>query len=79
MRKLLGTHMGYSAIILICQMLHQEVSEHNAGLVRGGLFYINMALWSNNQVTFKISLLSVLPSIYNVREQLIIYKLVYYT
>lgn len=79
MRKLLGTHMGYSAIILICQMLQQEVSKHNAGLVRGGLFYINMALWSNNQVTFKISLLAVLPAIYNVREQLVIYKLVYYT
>ncbi|XP_060838182.1 tuberin isoform X2 [Rhopalosiphum padi] len=66
MRKLLGTHMGYSAIYLICRLLHQEVSAHNAGLVRGGLFYINMALWSNNQITsFKISLLSVLPSIYN--------------
>jgi len=67
MRKLLGTHMGYSAIYLICRLLDQEVSEHNAGLVRGGLFYINMALWSNNQITsFKISLLTVLPSIYNV-------------
>lgn len=67
MRKLLGTHMGYSAIYLICQLLHQEVSVQNAGLVRGGLFYINMALWSKNQITsFKISLLTVLPSIYNV-------------
>jgi len=66
MRKLLGTHMGYSAIYLICQLLHKDVSEHNPGLVRGGLFYINMALWSNNQITsFKISLLSVLPSIHS--------------
>lgn len=67
MRKLLGTHMGYSALYLICQLLHKEVSEHNIGLVRGGLFYINMALWSKNQIKFKVSLLSVLPSIYNVR------------
>lgn len=67
MRKLLGTHMGYSAMHLICQLLHEEISNHNAGLVRGGLFYINMALWSNNQITsFKISLLSVLPSIHKV-------------
>lgn len=67
MRKLLGTHMGYSAIYLICRLLHDDVSEKNAGLVRGGLFYINMALWSNNHITsFKISLLSVLPSIYSV-------------
>lgn len=67
MRKLLGTHMGHSAIYLICQLLHKDVSEHNPGLVRGGLFYINMALWSTNQITsFKISLLTVLPSIHSV-------------
>ncbi|XP_050444478.1 tuberin [Adelges cooleyi] len=65
MRKLLGTHMGYSALHLICQLLHKEQSNRNVGLVRGGVFYINMALWSNKQITsFKISLLSVLPSIY---------------
>lgn len=68
MRNLLGTHMGYSAIYLICNLLHKDVSKNNVGLVRGGLFYINMALWSNNRITsFKISLLSVLPSIYNVQ------------
>lgn len=67
MRKLLGTHMGYSAIYLICELLHEDISEHNPGLVRGALFYINMALWSNNQIpSIKISLLSVLPPIYNV-------------
>lgn len=72
MRKLFGTHMGYSAIYLICQMLHKDVSNNNAGLIRGGLFYINMALLSNNHVmSFKISLLSVLPAIYNVRKILI--------
>ncbi|VVC44066.1 Rap GTPase activating protein domain,Tuberin,Armadillo-like helical,Armadillo-type [Cinara cedri] len=66
MRNLLGTHMGYSAIYLICNLLQKDVSQNNVGLVRGGLFYINMALWSNNRITsFKISLLSVLPSIYN--------------
>lgn len=68
MRNLLGTHMGYSTIYLICNLLSQG-SQNNVGLVRGGLFYINMALWSNNQITsFKISLLSVLPSIYNVQK-----------
>lgn len=67
MRKLLGTHMGYSAIHLICRLLHKDVSKDNVGLVRGGVFYISMALWSNKQITsFKISLLSVLPSIYYV-------------
>ncbi|XP_050540898.1 tuberin-like isoform X2 [Daktulosphaira vitifoliae] len=65
MRKLLGTHMGYSALHLICQLLHKEISNNNIGIIRGGVFYINMALWSNKCITsFKISLLSVLPSIY---------------
>lgn len=67
MRKLLGTHMGYSAIYLICQMFSKDVSQNNPGLIRGGLFYVNMALWSHNHITFKISLLTVLPAIYNVR------------
>jgi len=69
MKKLLGTHLGYSAIHLICQLFHEDVSKKNPGLVRGGLFYINMALWSNNKITsFKISLLLVLPAMCNVRK-----------
>lgn len=68
MRKLLGTHMGYSAIYLICQMFSKDVSQNNPGLIRGGLFYVNMALWGQNHISsIKISLLTVLPAMYNVR------------
>jgi len=69
MRNLLGTHMGYSAIYFICELFDEKCNGKNPGLIRGGLFYINMALWSKNRITsFKISLLKVLPSIYKVRE-----------
>lgn len=67
MKKLLGTHMGYSAMYLMCQMFHEEYSKNNPGLLRGGLFYVNMTFWSNNSVPFRFSLLTVLPAIYNVR------------
>lgn len=64
MKKLLGTHRGHSALLLMCNILHNSCSSDDA-LLRGAVFYINMGLWgstSSNVSLFKSSPTSILQS-----------------
>nr|CAD7400169.1 unnamed protein product [Timema poppensis] len=63
MRNLLGTHLGHSALYTMCRILQDTSSQHDVHLLRGAVFYVNMALWGTKRVTtLKYTATSVLPS-----------------
>ncbi|XP_073996859.1 TSC complex subunit tuberin isoform X2 [Rhodnius prolixus] len=63
MRNLLGTHLGHSTLHTMCKILKSDTSLCDVGLLRGAVFYINMALWGNKRVqTLKCTPAAVLPS-----------------
>ncbi|XP_072397243.1 tuberin [Diabrotica undecimpunctata] len=47
MKKLLGTHMGHSALYTMCRILQEPALSSDADLLRGAVFYTHMALWSS--------------------------------
>ncbi|XP_053607543.1 tuberin isoform X2 [Plodia interpunctella] len=60
MRIVLGADIGHAALSELVELLH---GADNAGLQRGAVFYINMALWGPCRVrTLHVSLLAVLPA-----------------
>ncbi|XP_060567265.1 tuberin-like isoform X2 [Ruditapes philippinarum] len=67
MRKLLGTHLGHSTIYTMCNMLQSRKQPIDYTLLRGGIFYIGMALWGSRKVAFlKHTPAAVLPSFLHV-------------
>uniref|UniRef100_A0AAU7B8N1 Tuberin n=1 Tax=Pyrrhocoris apterus TaxID=37000 RepID=A0AAU7B8N1_PYRAP len=50
MRNLLGTHLGHSSLKTMCDILKSDKSLSDPGLLRGAIFYINMALWGNKVI-----------------------------
>ncbi|XP_063234483.1 tuberin isoform X2 [Bacillus rossius redtenbacheri] len=64
MRNLLGTHLGHSALYTMCRLMQDVSSWPDVVLLRGAVFYINMALWSDKRIgTLQYTATSVLPSI----------------
>lgn len=55
MRNLLGTHLGHTALFTMCDVLMSEASQSDPGLLRGAVFYINMALWGNKRIINTVS------------------------
>jgi tuberous sclerosis protein 2 len=67
MLRLLGTHVGHSAIFTICSILQNRDNWTNALLLRGAVFSVSVSLWSSQRVeSLKISFSSVLPFIQEV-------------
>ncbi|XP_025031270.1 tuberin isoform X2 [Python bivittatus] len=63
MRKLLGTHLGHSAIYNMCRIMEDRTYMADAVLLRGAVFFVGMALWGAHRLqTLKNSPTSVLPS-----------------
>ncbi|CAA9997539.1 unnamed protein product [Nesidiocoris tenuis] len=63
MKNLLGTHLGYSSLCTMMAILRSNTSLKDPGLLRGAVFYINMALWSSSKIEkLKITPMAVLPS-----------------
>lgn len=63
MRNLLGTHLGHSSLYTMCHILQDSTTSSDVNLLRGAVFYINMALWGDKRVTtLKCTNTSVLPS-----------------
>lgn len=63
MRKLLGTHMGHSALHTMCRLLQDPNFQRDAYLIRGAVFYVNMGLWGTHRIQkLKCTPTSVLPS-----------------
>ncbi|KAL1004888.1 hypothetical protein UPYG_G00051850 [Umbra pygmaea] len=65
MRKVLGTHLGHSAIYTMCRIMEERVHMEDAPLLRGAVFFVGMALWGAHRLpTLKNTPTLVLPSFY---------------
>lgn len=74
MRKLLGTHLGHSAIYTMCRLLQDQRNLQKIVLLRGAVFYIGMGLWGHKRVdSLKNSAVSVLPSFKQVHISIVKY------
>ncbi|XP_063171223.1 tuberin isoform X2 [Candoia aspera] len=63
MRRLLGTHLGHSAIYNMCRIMEDRTYMADAVLLRGAVFFVGMALWGAHRLqSLKNSPTSVLPS-----------------
>ncbi|XP_047024239.1 tuberin isoform X4 [Helicoverpa zea] len=61
MRNVVGADMGHAALQQLVELLRAGSEE--GGLLRGAVFYINMALWGPRRVpTLRVSFLAVLPA-----------------
>ncbi|KAM4604162.1 tuberin isoform 5-T6 [Polymixia lowei] len=65
MRKVLGTHLGHSAIYTMCRIMEERVYVEDAPLLRGAVFFVGMALWGAHRLpALKNTPTLVLPSFY---------------
>ncbi|XP_015588565.1 tuberin [Cephus cinctus] len=65
MRKLLGTHMGHSALYTMCRLLQDQSLQRDVRLLRGAVFYVNMGLWGTHRIPKLVCTpTSVLPSFF---------------
>ncbi|XP_026215319.1 tuberin isoform X2 [Anabas testudineus] len=65
MRKVLGTHLGHSAIYTMCRIMEERVYMEDAPLLRGAVFFVGMALWGAHRLpALKNTPTLVLPSFY---------------
>uniref|UniRef100_A0A9J8A793 Tuberin n=1 Tax=Cyprinus carpio carpio TaxID=630221 RepID=A0A9J8A793_CYPCA len=78
MRKVLGTHLGHSAIYTMCRIMEERYSltdlcfssqstvySEDAALLRGAVFFVGMALWGAHRLSaLKNTPAQVLPSFY---------------
>uniref|UniRef100_A0A3Q2YS86 Tuberin n=1 Tax=Hippocampus comes TaxID=109280 RepID=A0A3Q2YS86_HIPCM len=65
MRKVLGTHLGHSAIYRMCRIMEERVYMEDAPLLRGAVFFVGMALWGAHRLpSLKNTPTLVLPSFY---------------
>ncbi|XP_068606773.1 tuberin isoform X2 [Brachionichthys hirsutus] len=65
MRKVLGTHLGHSAIYTMCRIMEERVYMEDALLLRGAVFFVGMALWGAHRLpALKNTPTLVLPSFY---------------
>lgn len=63
MRKLLGTHLGHSCVVIMCSLLQNPRLLSDWPLFRSAVFYVGMGLWGSVRVkTLKHTPQSVLPS-----------------
>uniref|UniRef100_A0A3Q3GMH6 TSC complex subunit 2 n=1 Tax=Kryptolebias marmoratus TaxID=37003 RepID=A0A3Q3GMH6_KRYMA len=65
MRKVLGTHLGHSAIYTMCRIMEERMYMEDAPLLRGAVFFVGMALWGAHRLpALKNTPTLVLPSFY---------------
>ncbi|CAL8330550.1 unnamed protein product [Lota lota] len=65
MRKVLGTHLGHSAIYTMCRIMEERAYVEDAALLRGAVFFVGMALWGAHRLpALKNTPTLVLPSFY---------------
>ncbi|XP_055014567.1 tuberin isoform X3 [Boleophthalmus pectinirostris] len=65
MRKVLGTHLGHSAIYTMCRIMEERAYQEDAPLLRGAVFFVGMALWGAHRLpALKNTPTLVLPSFY---------------
>ncbi|MBN3322380.1 TSC2 protein, partial [Atractosteus spatula] len=71
MRKVLGTHLGHSAIYTMCRIMEERAYMEDAALLRGAVFFVGMALWGAHRLSaLKNTPTLVLPSFYKASLEL---------
>ena len=80
MRKLLGTHLGYSALYQLCQIVQLPENRADTALIRGAVFFIGQSLWGAQSISsLKYSPMAVLPvfcTALDTSHQLVMYEVV---
>ncbi|TRY86200.1 hypothetical protein DNTS_030238 [Danionella cerebrum] len=80
MRKVLGTHLGHSAIYTMCRIMEERVYSEDPALLRGAVFFVGMALWGAYRLpSLKNTPTLVLPSFYkamNCANEVVSYEIV---
>ena len=81
MRKLMGTHLGHSALYQLCQIIQSPENRSDTALTRGAVFFIGQSLWGGQRISsLKYSPMAVLPvfctALDNVSHQLVLYEVV---
>ncbi|MCJ8748152.1 hypothetical protein PDJAM_G00161780 [Pangasius djambal] len=80
MRKVLGTHLGHSAIYTMCRIMEERAYTEDAALLRGAVFFVGMALWGAHRLpALKNTPTLVLPSFYkamNCANEVVSYEIV---
>lgn len=67
MKNLLGTHLGHSSIYALCKVLQEPCLTSQTDLLRGGVFFIRMGLWTMDPLpNLQCPPSSILPSIAHV-------------
>ena len=62
MRKLMGTHLGHSALYQLCQIIHSPENLTDTALIRGAVFFIGQSLWGPQRIkSLEYSPMAVLP------------------
>ncbi|XP_031419844.1 tuberin isoform X1 [Clupea harengus] len=80
MRKVLGTHLGHSAIYTMCHIMEERAYSEDAALLRGAVFFVGMALWGAHRLpALKNTPTLVLPSFFKAMtcaNELVSYEIV---
>ncbi|XP_065337125.1 tuberin [Cloeon dipterum] len=51
MKKVLGTHVGHSALFQMISLLKDRKFSNNSMMLRGAIFYVSMGMWGGQKVT----------------------------
>jgi len=80
MKKMMGTHLGHSALYQLCQIIQNPDNREETALVRGAVFFIGHSLWGAQRIqSLKYSPMTVLPvfcTALDTPHQLVLYEVV---
>ena len=62
MRKLMGTHLGHSALYQLCNLVRNPTSKTDSALIRGAVLFLGQSVWGAQSISsLKFSPMIVLP------------------
>ena len=80
MRKLMGTHVGHSALYQLCQIIQSPGNISDTALIRGAVLFIGQSLWGPERIkSLEYSPMAVLPvfcTALATSHQLVLYEVV---
>jgi len=50
MRDLLGTHMGHSGLLQMCEFMETADVSEEVAVIRGAVFFVGAVLWGNRMI-----------------------------
>ena len=80
MRKLMGSHLGHSALYQLCQIIQSPENMTDTALIRGAVFFIGGSVWGPQRIkSLEYSPMAVLPvfcTALATSHQLVLYEVV---